>query len=87
MKTVIEIDDDSRIIVDYDVGGVGVVECHGLTDYTDIDSPEDLLWNGAMDGISALVLAHACAGIDITTRDYKQAVIESIEHVYNNLYV
>jgi len=38
---------------------------------------------GALDGIESMILAHACAGIDITTPAYLEGIETAVEKVYN----
>ena len=35
----------------------------------------------AVDGIEALILAHACAGIDITTAAYKEGIAVAVNEI------
>ena len=44
-----------------------------------------LKYNGAIDGIESMILAHACAGIDVTTPDYLEGIETAVEAVGNNL--
>lgn len=43
------------------------------------DSEGNELFNVAMDGIEALILAHACAGVDITTPAYLEGIETAVE--------
>lgn len=47
------------------------------------DGPEDITWkegfNNMIDGITSLILAHACAGIDITTAAYIEGIETSVQ--------
>jgi hypothetical protein len=45
----------------------------------------DELYNSAMDGIESLILACACAGIDIEDERFIEAITTSVESVANNL--
>lgn len=38
----------------------------------------------AIDGLEALVLAQACAGIDVTTKEYARALEVAVEAISNN---
>jgi hypothetical protein len=61
----------------------------------DEDTPEYWDWrkeklavteyNRAMDGIEALVLGHACAGIDITTDAYLTGIRTAVDGAANNI--
>jgi len=42
-------------------------------------------YNGAVDGIESLVLAHACAGIDIESPAYVEGLKTAVEAIGNNL--
>ena len=41
----------------------------------------DSLFDAAIDGLEALILAHACSGIDITTDDYKQGIKTALDAI------
>ena len=43
--------------------------------------PEDKEYMAAVDGIEALILAHACAGIDITTAAYKEGIAVAVNEI------
>lgn len=43
------------------------------------------LYNAAMDGIEAMVLGHAQAGIDITTPAYKEGIESAVQGCANNM--
>jgi hypothetical protein len=47
-------------------------------------APEDAEYNAAIDGIESMILAHACAGIDITTAAYKEGIETSVDACANN---
>ena len=49
------------------------------------DVASRLQFNGAMDGIMSLVLAHACAGVDIKSPKYVTGVQTAIDACINNL--
>ncbi len=42
-------------------------------------------YEGAFDGIQSLILAHHCAGIDVTTDAYKEGLRTAFEAIANNL--
>jgi hypothetical protein len=48
-------------------------------------SPDDDLFNAAMDAIESLVLGHACAGIDVTNPRYLEGVRTCLEACANHL--
>lgn len=89
MRTIIEITPESRVVVDYEPGGSGRVECEGLHEEavpseTLEDARDRSRWNHIVDGITALILAHACAGVDIEAEAYKQGVVTAFEQADNN---
>ena len=76
------------IVVDIEgVAGQVVDELHETIQYNpdhpDYDGPEDITWkenyNNMMDGITSLILGHACAGIDITTPAYIEGIETAVE--------
>jgi hypothetical protein len=50
-----------------------------------IASAEDDKYDGAMDGIEAMILGHAIAGIDITTPAYLEGIQSAVEGCANNI--
>tara|TARA_Y100000310_G_scaffold56232_1_gene51579 strand:+ start:23458 stop:23700 length:243 start_codon:yes stop_codon:yes gene_type:complete len=44
----------------------------------------DVEYNGAIDGIEALVLAHACAGVDVESPAYLEGIETAIDGAANN---
>lgn len=42
-------------------------------------------WNAAVDAIESLVLAHACAGVDIQSKAYIEGLKTAIEACSNNI--
>jgi hypothetical protein len=43
------------------------------------------LYNAAMDGIEALILAHACAGVDVRSPAYVEGIETAVEAVATHL--
>jgi hypothetical protein len=89
VRTIIEVTPDSRLVVDYEPGGGGRVDCEGLhDDAVPAETPEDARdrsrWNYIVDGITALVLAHACAGVDIEAAAYRRGVVDALDQADNN---
>jgi hypothetical protein len=41
-------------------------------------------YNAAIDGLEALILAHACAGIDIMDSKYQEGIVTAVEAISNN---
>lgn len=50
-----------------------------------MDKSEDTEALAAIDGIESLILAHACAGIDITTPAYLEGIETAVEAIDNNI--
>ncbi len=42
-------------------------------------------YNAAIDGIESLVLAHACAGIDVSSKEYVEGIQTAIDAVNHHL--
>lgn len=49
------------------------------------NQPGDSLFNAAVDGLETLVLAQACAGIDVSTPAFTQSLESAIESIANNI--
>jgi hypothetical protein len=48
--------------------------------------PEDAhAWNAAVDVLESLVLAHACAGLDITTPAYLEGIESALDAINDNI--
>ena len=43
------------------------------------------LYLGAMHGLESIVLAHACAGVNVEDKKYLEGIKTAIEAIYNNL--
>lgn len=71
------------IVVDVTGDGGGSISSTDLK--TEGDNLEDREYNAAMDGIESLILAHACAGIDITTPEYIVGIETAVHGCANNL--
>ena len=41
-------------------------------------------YNSAIDGVEAVVLAHACAGVDVTHPDYVRGLVGALEVISNH---
>ena len=75
------------------------LDCHGIVVYLGEDGSskihsnlketdglrEDEAYNFAVDGIESLILAHVCAGIDITTPAYIEAIEAAVQSCADNL--
>jgi hypothetical protein len=68
------------IQVTIDVDGSGTITSDLRTNQS-----EDELFNSAMDGIESLILACACAGIDIEDEQFIEAITTSVEACSNNI--
>jgi len=44
----------------------------------------DELYNAAMDGIESMILAHACAGVDISSPKYLEGIETAVNACANN---
>jgi len=54
-------------------------------DYADAGYCPPCAYNEAMNGIEALILGHACAGIDITTPAYLQGIESAVQGAADNI--
>ena len=52
---------------------------------SDLKESDDDLYNAAIDGLESLILAHACAGIDVRSPAYLEGVETAIDAVANNI--
>jgi hypothetical protein len=68
------------IVVTLIDGGGSITSTDLQTEHHD---EEDEEYNAAMDGIESLILAHACAGIDITTPAYLQGIETAVSACAN----
>ncbi len=68
--------------------------CYGDCDGSqgDIDNIEDedatnsrKMYNVAMDALESMILAHAIAGVDVMSEEYKEGIKASIDACANNL--
>ena len=69
------------IKVSIDEKGGGIIKSEL---YIDSNDKEDDAYNSAIDGIEAMILACACAGIDIEDKRFIEAITTSVEAVANN---
>jgi hypothetical protein len=49
----------------------------------DCDENEDVELIAAIDAIESIILAHACAGIDISSPQYVKGIETSVETIFN----
>jgi hypothetical protein len=80
-KLIINISPCDSITVTLCEGKCGAVESTLKT--VCIFDPEDVQYNAAVDGLEALILAHACAGVDILSEPYQKGVFEAVEIICN----
>lgn len=69
------------IIVTLDGEGSGTIERSsqfGTQDFSDTDSTG--YW-AAIDGIESLILAHACAGINVASKAYCDGIFTAVEKI------
>jgi len=65
----------------------GEVDCYGECDKSldnDIDSESRRNYNTMMDAIESLILAHACAGVNVEDKKYMEGIQTAIEACANN---
>lgn len=67
-------------------------ECYGACESIssgEVEAPEDLdsrrMFNTAMDAVESVVLAHACAGLDVQSKEYVEGLKTAIEAISNNV--
>lgn len=73
--------DHHKIVINLDGKGSGAIKSD-LKDYEDEDAGD---YNTAIDGIESLILAHACAGVDVTAKAYVEGLETALEALANNL--
>ncbi len=58
-------------------------------DNEDVESPENLdsrrMFENAMDAVESVILAHACAGVDIESKEYVEGLKTAIDAISNNV--
>jgi hypothetical protein len=88
MRHVIEYGPEEYIEIDYEPGRGGNISSAGLK----FDEPGAVsegtaealaAYNGAIDGLEHLILAQACAGIDVTSDAYRHAVFTALDAINN----
>ena len=45
----------------------------------------DVAYNNCIDALESLILGHACAGIDITSDEYKEGIVTALDAIDNNV--
>jgi hypothetical protein len=59
-------------------GGGGVVTS---TLKTECEDEGDLEYNAAIDGVEALILSHAVAGVDVESVEYKEGLVGALQAI------
>ena len=59
------------------------VEAGKLAESSD-DLASRLKYNGILDGIESMILAHSCADIDVTTPEYLEGIDTAVQAAENN---
>ncbi len=80
----IEHDGEGAAVVRSTLSSGGPAGDESLTDLG-AHPPDNPAYNAAIDGLESLILAQACAGIDITTDQYAQAVRVAVEAIANHM--
>ena len=57
----------------------------GITSYLHEDCKGEKELNAAIDGIESMVLAHACAGVDVESPRYIEGIETTVDAVLNNV--
>jgi hypothetical protein len=76
----IKVNDTEFIKVKVQDGG-GTVE----TNLYDSQDDTEILWQSGLDGITSLILAHACIGIDVEDERYVEGVQTAVEACANSI--
>jgi len=48
------------------------------------EGSDDAAYDSAIDGLESLILAHACAGIDISKPKYREGIATALEAISNS---
>jgi hypothetical protein len=71
----------------------GKKECYGdcegsKNDTIGLEDPDYVndrrTFNAIIDGIQSLILAHSCAGIDVTSEQYQEGIETALDAIQNN---
>jgi hypothetical protein len=54
-----------------------------LKDVDDEEEEDNVEYDRCIDGLESLVLAQACAGIDVTTPQYAEALVTAVDAICN----
>lgn len=66
------------MVIELDNNGVGTIS-------SSLKEPKQNHWNAIVDGIEAMVLACACAGLDVENPEFLEAVETAVEGACNNI--
>jgi hypothetical protein len=53
--------------------------------YESPETEEDRIWNASVDAVTSLILAHACAGVNVEGSNYAHGVETTLQAMANNL--
>jgi len=65
--------------------GTGSIFSSNLFCQDDLDDEDTIAYNHMMNALESLILAHACAGVDVTTSEYIEGLKTAIESCANNI--
>jgi hypothetical protein len=71
------------IVIEYENGGGSITS--ELHDFDKDDMERDELYDTAMDAVESMVLAHAIAGIDVSSPAYIEGIETAVESCANNI--
>lgn len=80
---VIDLCDFNDITGEYASGGIVYDGLFADVEMDDAEERDEL--SAALDGVTSLVLAHACAGVDVTDARYVKGLRVSVENIANIL--
>jgi hypothetical protein len=79
--------EDFHIHVEATVGGSGLITSNlrgSVAADHDSDEDDSHPYNAAMSAIESIILAHACAGVNVATAAYLEGIAVAVEAVANN---
>jgi hypothetical protein len=71
------------IVIEYENGGGSITS--QLHESAEDDVERDVLFDTAMDAVESMVLAHAIAGIDVSSPAYIEGIETAVEACANNI--
>jgi hypothetical protein len=72
-----------NIMITLDGQGGGTIVARDL--FVEVENDEDELHNSGMNGITSMILACACAGVDVESPQFLEAIETSIGAVAENI--